>query len=168
MNSANNKNGFTLLEVLAVVIILGVLSSLAYSSFNDLIQTNKSKEIAREMTTFIERSIATAKMRKKTVEISISSNTITAKMTGEADITQTFANNFTLNTADKPSECIEHFTNGKVSISNDGHNVFNNANAGCFVVCNSANTYCSGSVKTATKNTFTAYIKKKGATWEVL
>jgi len=169
MSSANNKNGFTLIEVLTVVILLGILSALAYSSLNDLIQTNKSKEIAREMTTFIERSIATAKMRKKPVEISIATNTITAKMTGETDISQTFTSSFTLNTTTKPGDCAMHFANSKVSISNDGYNVFSNVTSGCFIVCNSGD-YCSGSVKTAAKNTFTAYIRKKGAStaWEAL
>jgi len=163
MSNANNKNGFTLIEVLTVVILLGILSALAYSSLNDLIQTNKSKEIAREMTTFIERSIANGKTRKKPVEISITGNTISAKIESET-ISQTFAGSFTLNTANKPSVCTNYFPSNKfLTSANDAgtHNVFSDVSPGCFIVCNSGGSYCGGSVKTAEKNTFTAYIKKR-------
>lgn len=166
-----NKNGFTLMEVLVVVIILGILSALAYSSLNDLIQTNRSKEVAREMTTFIERSIANSKTRKKPVEVSLIGNTISATIESET-ISQTFAGSYGLNTANKPDACQAHFQNNKFSTSASdasAHNVFSNVVPGCFIVCSSGGNFCGGSVKTAEKNTFTAYIKKgSNRPWEPL
>jgi prepilin-type N-terminal cleavage/methylation domain-containing protein len=173
MRNEIGKKGFTLLEVLTVIVIIGILAALAYSSFADLIQTNKAKETAREMTAFIERSIATGHTRKEIIEISVTgNNTIATKIGTETapSISQTFANSFTLNTANKPADCATlNFSGNKFSTGTAySHNVFSNAPAGCFVFCNAGN-YCAAAVKTNTKNTFTAQIKKKNSTtWEAL
>jgi prepilin-type N-terminal cleavage/methylation domain-containing protein len=166
------KSGFTLLEVLVVVIIIGILSALAWSSMGDLIQTNKTKEASKLMTAFVEKALTESKMRKKEVTISIpaAGNKIIADMTGENQTSEIFSNNFTENKLNLPTGCgnvgnINKTTTSEIRIGTSGI-----VGPVCFVVCNAAGTagYCAGTVKTPDKNTFTAYIKKKNSTWEAL
>jgi len=168
MRSEIKKNGFTLMEVLAVVIIIGILAALAWSSLNELIQTNKTKEAARTLTAFAERALAEGKMRKDSVFIKVNENAVEARFGNKdknpADLSQNLASGFTLNPA-LSTNCAKNFNGGakagiKIGISG--------IESGCFVVCNTSN-YCASAVKTDTKNTFTAYIKKKNSTtWEAL
>ena len=77
------KNGFTLLEVLTVVIIIGILSALGYATMFDLIQTSRAKDTARTLTSFTERMLAEAKMKKKPVTITLNGPEIIAQIEGE-------------------------------------------------------------------------------------
>jgi prepilin-type N-terminal cleavage/methylation domain-containing protein len=168
--SGKLKKGFSLMEVLIVVLLIGILSGLAYSSLNELIQTNRAKEVAREMTAFTERALAEAQMRKKPVSISIvNENTIQAIMEDETTLSKTLANSFFAKAiAPLPNGCGSDFNNSsivtsQIRIGSSGIN-----GSGCFVMCNS-NNYCGSTVKTIEKNTFTAHIKKRNSNeWEAL
>ncbi len=163
----SSKKGFTLLEVLVVIIIIGILAALGWSNLNDLIQTNKAKEAARTMVSFAERAVAEGKTRKEAVEITVTGNTIKAEPATSHEFSQSLADGFLANTDDAPGKCEENFYNSgitsQVKIGISGIN-----GPGCFVVCNTAN-YCGSAVKIPQKNTFTAYIKKKNSdAWEEL
>jgi len=171
MSSEIRKNGFTLLEVLAVVIIIGILAALAYSSLMELIQTNKTKEAARTLATFAERALAEGKMHKESVFIKVNGNTVEARFgknnKNPADLSQILASGFTANKDNNPPTtiCEKNYNDeakAEIRIGTSG------MESGCFVVCNSS-IYCASAVKTKDKNTFTARIKKKNSTaWEAL
>jgi prepilin-type N-terminal cleavage/methylation domain-containing protein len=164
------KKGFSLMEVLIVVILIGILSGLAYSSLVELINTNRAKEAARDITAFAERALAEGQMRKKPVTISIddASKTIQAVM-GAAEeenpvtISRPLAGGFSVSSVAGPNACTQYTE--AVSRVSIGHS---SITAGCFVVCNNRN-YCGSSVKTPEKNTFTSYIRKRNSSdWELL
>lgn len=168
-NLANGcSRGFTLLEVMVVVILIGILTTLAYSSLVELIQINKAKEAARTIATFVERASAEGKMRKNDVTITISNNTINAEMDGAPLATSVLANGFSFAiTTTKPADCGSANANdpveSKVRIGTSGI-----SGSACFLACNAGN-YCGAAVKTATKNTFMPYLKRKNSTtWEAL
>lgn len=177
MRNEIKKNGFTLLEVLTVVIIIGILAALGWSSMNELIQTNKAKEAARTMTAFVERALAEGKTRKAPVTISIiSNNTIQAEIKNE-DNTSTvsselISNGFTVNNAIVPTDCgtANNANKDITSVLRIGTSGITGPN--CFIVCSQGGNYCGGTVKTLAKNNFTAHIKKRACNasncWEAL
>ncbi len=167
--SKSVKSGFTLLEVMVVVIIIGILSALGWASMNELIQTNKAKEAARTLTAFAERAIAESKMRKEDIYIKINGNTIEARLknaTGDQLFSQPLANGFSSNLNGNSPPVATLYNGGVTSQVRIG--VSGIPGPGCFAVCNASN-YCGSAVKATDINTFTAHIKKKGSdTWEAL
>lgn len=171
----NCKNkGFTLLEVLAVVVIIAILSALGWASMHELIQTNKAKEAARALTAFAERAVAEGKMRKDSITISVSGVNMDARLASDKTslplFSQVLSGNFSTNTAPananpRPDDCTKLFTTvtSVVKIGISGV-----TDDGCFVVCASGGNYCASAVKEETKNTFVAYIKRKNSGWEAL
>jgi len=171
------KRGFTLLEVMAVVVIIGILSALGYSTLNDLVQTNKAKEAARLITAFVERSLAEGKMRKEPVTIKIiNGSTIQAEIGASTTPTsESISNGFSASSSG-PNECGDEgkgIANEITSVP-DITSLFkigNETKPGpvCFVVCNFGGNFCGGAVKKDNKNYFTAMIKKgKNSAWGAL
>jgi prepilin-type N-terminal cleavage/methylation domain-containing protein len=168
--SGKLKSGFSLIEVLIVVILIGILSALAYSSLVELINTNKAKEAAREMTAFTQRALTESHTRKIPVTITLTGNTIQADTNSAPMISQALNNGFQPRTTSPPtpSDCVGIYTNTNKAESQlrIGQSVIDNE--GCFVVCNVGD-YCGATVKTKLKNTFTPYVKKRSSTdWEKL
>lgn len=165
MNGKTYKKGFTLLEMLVVVIIIGILATLAYSSLTDMIFTNRSKETAQTIRTFTERALVDAKRQNKVVTISISDDKIRAtdKATGTEISSEMLSQGFK-GKNDAPVTGKDKFKNsvdsqiriGLSGIVDEGYFV------ACFKDC-----YCGGAVKFKDENSLKAYIKK-GCKWEAL
>ena len=166
--SKNCKSGFTMLELMVVIIIIGILSSLAYAGMNALIQTNKAKEVAREITSFVERAIAEGKMRQKPVIISLTNGNELKAVTDENPpvtiITKTLANGFSANSG-VPDGCGNDFHNSVTSENKIG--ISGVSGSGCFVAC-FGTTYCGSAVKSSDKNKFVAKVKRPSTGWEAL
>jgi len=146
MNGKTHKKGFSLLELLVVMILIGILASLAYSSFMDIIQANKAKDAARTLTAFVERAVAEGKMRKDSVTIAINANEIKATFGGNSSNTsiEPLPKGFAPKN-DKPSDCNatpNADITAKVNIGSSGI-----SGEPCFVACNANNTYCGAAVK---------------------
>ncbi|MDR1811362.1 MAG: prepilin-type N-terminal cleavage/methylation domain-containing protein [Candidatus Fibromonas sp.] len=157
--SKNFKSGFTMIELMVVIIIIGILSSLAYAGMNALIQTNKAKEVAREITSFVERAIAEGKMRQQTVTISLNGSTLQA-----GETTKTLASGFSANTSNLPDGCVTNFNSGVTSENKIG--ISGVSGSGCFVAC--FGNYCGSAVKSPEKNKFVAKVKRPSTGWEDL
>jgi len=173
--------GFTLIEVMVVVIIIGILATLAYSSLTEMIFTNRAKETAQLMRTFAERALSDSKRLNKVVTIAITNNK-TMQYTPDGGTTVTeplgnFSNSSTVPTCGNgpnPSDYVS-FNNGAVSqlkVGISGIALAGNGNSaktqGYFVACD-AKGYCSATVKVNAKNSFVACIKRpKNTNWETL
>jgi len=157
---------------MVVVIIIGILATLAYSSLTELIFINRAKETAQTMRTFTERASMDAKRINKPVRIRIDKNTIIAdtnvtgttyKTISSETLSQGFSASCTspvdgLNT----NACFNDGTTSEVRIGISGI-----TKEGYFAAC--FKEYCGGTAKQKNENSFKAYIKKpKSPNWEVL
>jgi len=167
-NSWRCGGGFTLIEVMVVIVIIGILSTLAYSSLTDLIFMNRAKEAAQTIRTFTERALMDAKRQNKTVLIQINGNAIIA-LDPENDYTEVareaFSQGFSASSKTPTPENVSNsFNSGiesQVRIGLSGITA-----EGYFAVCDTKG-YCGGAVKLNKINSFRAYIKKgNNADWE--
>jgi len=166
MSRKKNKNGFSLLEVLVVVIIIGIIVALGFSSMSELVQTNRAKEASRMLTAFVERAVAESKMRKEAVSISIDGGLMLVHQEGNDSLLmqQLLPHGYEINQVYKPEQCGHDFFNAvtaQIRIGTSG--IYG---SGCFVVCKGI--YCGSAVKTLEKNSFSAYIKRSSGNWEAL
>jgi prepilin-type N-terminal cleavage/methylation domain-containing protein len=157
------KQAFTLLEVMVVVIIIGILSMLAYSSLMELILTNRAKETAQTIRSFTERALVDAKRRSETVTITLNGNNIIATING-AEIARE-----ALSAGYSPQQ-IEPIS-GKDAFKNTVDSEFRIGLSGVseegYLVACDARDYCGGAVKTTDRNFFRTFIRKgAGGSWE--
>lgn len=168
--------GFTLLEVMVVVLIIGILATLAYSSLVELIYTNRAKEMAQTIRTFAERALIDAKRQHIIVRICIKGDEIISEDPNEP--------NQTVNCGDGKRISSEVF-NKSFSAKNDppvsGKKDFENSvktevriglsgitEEGYFAVCDPRG-YCGGAVKDKSENSLKAYIKRgNNSNWGAL
>jgi prepilin-type N-terminal cleavage/methylation domain-containing protein len=165
------RGGFTLIEVMIVVIVIGILATLAYSSLTDLIFANRAKEAAQTIRTFTERALMDAKRQNKPVRIYVSKNAIVVADTGETDkeiAREALSQGFSV-----PDDDIPDIPNVNKEFFNDVESRIRIGLSGIdkegyFAVCDLKG-YCGGAVKVNTVNSFKAYIKKgTSADWEAL
>ncbi|MCL1956049.1 MAG: prepilin-type N-terminal cleavage/methylation domain-containing protein [Fibromonadales bacterium] len=171
------NDGFTLIEVMVVVIVIGILATLAYSSLVELISTNRTKEVAQTIRTFTERALMDAKRQNKVVRICIKGDEIIAEDT-TSTVTECGANNskrissevfnksFSIIPNDVPVSGTGAFKNDVKSEIRIGLSGI--TREGSFAVCDSRG-YCGGAGKTTNENSFKAYIRRgNNATWGAL
>jgi len=158
---------------MVVVIIIGILASLAYSSLMELVSTNRAKETAQTLRTFAERALSEGKRLNKPVRIRIDKNTIIAE-TEEINGTTTTYTKIASETlgqgfsASCPAitgfnTCFNAGTTSQVRIGISGI-----TEEGYFAACDSRG-YCGGAVKSVAENSFKAQIRRgNGADWRAL
>lgn len=156
--------------MLAVVIIIGILSALAYASLMELIFTNRAKETAQTMRTFAERALAEGKRIGSDVTISLNGSSIQYTIAGNTTPISEPLNGGYNKAATTAPNCVEFagtdFATGVTSEFRIGLSGI--TEEGYFAVCGGRD-YCAAAVKTKSNNSFIACIKKRGATdWEVL
>jgi len=171
------SGGFTLIEVMVVVIIIGILSTLAYSSLTEVIFTNRAKETAQTMRTFAERALSECKRQNDSVTIRINGNKNMEYrvMTSNATVEVPLGNGFSSSSTTVTCESVPNvsFNSGAVSKPKIGISSIVQADdrtksQGYFVACDAQN-YCGAAVKVNGKDSFVACIKKpKNANWVVL
>ena len=170
--NGGNCSGFTLLELMVVVVIIGILATLGYSSLTDIIFTSRAKETAQTMRTFAEKTLMDAKRQNIVVKITLSSNAIIATdTTAKKEVARaalgsgynpTSSSTYKINSLDILN------TTGMISNNLLGLSSISAANGGCLVACG-AKGYCGGVEKKATENSFKAYIRRgTSASWEAL
>jgi len=156
---------------MVIIIIIGILSGLAYASLMELISINRAKETAQTMRSFAERAIAEGKRLGKDVEITVNGNSIKyAIKEGNAEIeqkTELLSDGFSKSSAspncmgelgDFQNSAVSEFRIGTSGIAGNGY----------FAACG-ANGYCGAAVKTKNNNAFVACIKRaKSLGWERL
>jgi len=158
--------GYTLLEVLVVILIIGILSGLAYASLSDMIFSNRAKETAQTMRAFAERALAEGKRQNEQVTIKFNGNNITATVKNVEFASEP------LSTGYKPEQGLSiggintSFNNGITSEIRIGLSGI--SGQGYFAACD-LRKYCGSAVKSTGENGFKAYIRKgSNATWEAL
>jgi len=166
--ASGNKSAFTLLELMAVIVIIGILSSLAYASLMELIFTNRAKETAQTMRVFAERALAEGKRQGKTVTIALDGNSIFYSIDGNEANREPLSGGFTLGTI--VPDCVDDPTltdlNGISSELKIG--ISGMTTPGYFVACG-ARSYCAAAVKARSNNSFVACIRRgASASWEEL
>jgi prepilin-type N-terminal cleavage/methylation domain-containing protein len=163
-----------MLELMVVIVIIGILASLAYSSLIDVVFTNRAKETAQAMRTFAERSLAEAKRQSLVVELSIEGNNMVAKFKDDKTsdpnekltIRQPLSDGFS-----KPAtSCPETGLNDILNASAISEQIIglSGIKTACFGTCGGRD-YCGAVVKMENNNSFEARIKKgSGASWSAI
>lgn len=149
--------GFTLIEVMIVIVIVGILSTLAYSSLTDMIFTNRAKEAAQTIRSFTERALLDAKRQNKPVKIYIDGNLIVAEDTVTGNkISEALSQGFSASSM-VPLNDGENFNSGTTSQIRIGLSGI--IKKGFFVVCDNKG-YCGGAEKSPEENSFKARIRR--------
>jgi prepilin-type N-terminal cleavage/methylation domain-containing protein len=175
--------GFSLLELMVVVVIIGILATLAYSSLMDIIFTSRAKETAQTMRTFAERALSESKRMNTVVTIKISGGNIQYAPKGNSGATpvmQPLGSGYSKKPSSAPTQTCEPFSGDYVSFNDSAYSQLKigisgialaldtTKTQGYFAVCD-AKDYCGAAVKVKTKNSFVACIKKpNAANWEAL
>jgi len=166
-----------MIEVMVVILIIGILASLAYSNLMDLIFTNRAKETAQTIRTFAERSLIEGKRLNDAVTIKITKNVIqyttTNGKTTQEQLSGGFSGEYTIAPTTPCEVPNVPFNSGAVSQLNIGISGIAlkgepEKNQGYFVACDSRKNYCGAAVKVNSKNSFVTCIKKPNRDWEVL
>lgn len=174
-NVANVK-GFTLVEVLVVVIIIGVLSSMGVAGLQGAVQNNRIKDAGISVASYLERTANEANKRSETLCVKMDANNKTlrtykadcsANSLGSAidEMTLESSNKFVTSGLGTISDCSTIFS------SSTGANFvpklgLSAAPTGCFLVQYGAGNRAAAVVKTATKNNvFYKLSYDKGSSW---
>ncbi|MDR2732629.1 MAG: hypothetical protein LBB36_05365 [Fibromonadaceae bacterium] len=132
----------------------------------DIVFSNRAKETAQAMRTFAERSLAEAKRQNTTVKLELVGNDMVATIGGK-EIRQPLSSGFSLDISfGSPVTFVgDSWENKVTSVLLIG--VSGITEEGYFVACG-ARGYCGAAVKTKSKNSFTAYVRRGKPSWEEL
>jgi len=162
-----SRGGFTMMELMVVIVIIGILATLAYSNLMDVILTNRAKETAQTIRTFTEKALMDAKRQNAEVKITMSANKITA-LIGTSQTSEALGQGYSASPdSPGPEGLTTNFnTTGPTYKTRIGLSGIDGQ--GYFAACDFKE-YCAAAAKLATENSFKAYIRKgKNADWEAL
>ena len=89
VNVDSKKNGFTLVEVLVVIIIMGVLSSMGVISMRNAVVNNRVRDYALNTAAFLERIANDASRMSKTLCVRVMPKMINVYESNCADVSNT-------------------------------------------------------------------------------
>jgi prepilin-type N-terminal cleavage/methylation domain-containing protein len=168
------RGGFTLLEVMVVIVIIGILASLAYSSLIDVVFTNRAKETAQAMRTFAERALMEAKRQNLVVELKLDGSNMVAEFKEDKNsdpkpsltLRQPLSNGFSIPILSCPSSDVTVNVNEPATSTQlIGLSGITEA---CFGTCGGRE-YCGAVVKMGGNNSFEAWIKRGSkAQWSAI
>jgi prepilin-type N-terminal cleavage/methylation domain-containing protein len=161
-----------MLELMVVIVIIGILASLAYSSLIDMIFTNRAKETAQAMRTFAERALAEAKRQSLVVTLSLDGGNMVAEFKEkegsdtEKKLTQPLSDGFRWSAAQIDGVTKDFGKDHTTSEQVIG--VSGITESGYFAACGGKG-YCGAAVKKEGVNSFEAQIKKgSNAQWRAI
>jgi len=166
----NCRGGFTLVELMVVIIIIGILATLAYANIIDIILTNRAKETAQTIRTFTEKALMDAKRKNETATIRLEGNNIKVKIGTSAEVSEALGQGYSPATPPStlPESRITKNFNTEGAKSQIRIGLSGVADSGYFAACGFKD-YCAGAVKLSTENSFKAYIRRgASAKWEAL
>lgn len=70
----NRSSGFTLIELMLTIAVLGIVSAFALPSFNQFIENNRNRQMGRELFGSLNYARAIAASRQKTIALCASSD----------------------------------------------------------------------------------------------
>lgn len=185
------KKGFTLVELMAVVTIIGILSSLGVASLQQAVQNTRVRDAAVNVAAFMERVAQEAKQKNSPLCVTVNGNTMFARKYTESTST---CSNAAEDIVDRMEvEETVAFHSGSKTIDGISQNMYgqnavfvprigltsfrgiynNNAysESGNYILCygSASGQTCAGIVKTTSSNRFASYISHDaGITWSKL
>ena len=75
-----SSNGFTLIELMVVIVLLGLVAGIAIPSFNDLIQSNRQTALTNSMVGLLSFARSEAIRRGESVTVTASGNAFQAQL----------------------------------------------------------------------------------------
>jgi len=158
---------------MVVIVIIGILATLGYSSLTEIIFTSRAKETAQTIRTFTERALMDAKRQNKIVRICIKDKEIISEEPGTSTgcggngstkiASEALSQGFTKSNGVPVEDGFINEVKSEIRVGLSGV-----SGKGSFAACG-AKGYCGGAAKIETENSFKAYIKKgSNANWEAL
>jgi len=176
LHQNENMKGFTLIEVLLVVVIIGILSAISLSVVGDKIVHDRLKGTAKQVKIFIDQAVQKVRMSQSEWSIGLATNASEIKLfesadcSGSATQTTSIDANISIKTTSNHTTCSSGNTwtsqNGFYCLTFDEDAATYPVNVGCFELQYEGNTeVSSGVVKQGSKNFVQSFFQNNGSLW---